>query len=145
MAIASWSGVRDKTGIMLRILALTFLVLALARPLAAAEVCVACDQPAATYRCTLEQMPQGKTFGLEPAAQAHVCEKVLAKMEHHGSCHTIADAKTCDGKSRVVTLTDYQRAIAGDTETTYEPGALEKAQRGMKSTWTCVTSLFSDC
>ena len=130
---------------MQRILASSILVLGLALPLDAAEICVTCDNPAATYRCSLEQMPQVKAYGLESTAQAHVCETVLAKNEHHGSCHVVPNAQTCDGKSRTVTLTDYQRATAGDVEKTYEPGALEKAQRGMQSAWTCVASLFSDC
>ena len=134
-----------RPGNMQRILALCVVVLALLRPLLAADLCITCDNPAATYRCTLDQMPQVKAYGFEPAAQAHICETVLAKNEHHANCHVVPNAQTCDGKSRTVTLTDYQRATAGDVEKTYEPGALEKAQHGMQSTWTCVTSLFKDC
>jgi hypothetical protein len=121
------------------------LLTGLAIPLSAAEVCVVCDQPAATYRCSVEGLPQGKNPAIEAEVQAHACEKVLVKLERHANCRSVADAKSCEGKTRTVTLTDYQRAIAGDVETTYEPGAFERAKQGMQSAWTCVSSLFSDC
>lgn len=116
-----------------------------AASLGAAEVCVVCEGPAATYRCSVEGLPEGKNPAIASEVQVHACEKVLSKLERHSGCHANPAAATCEGKSRVVTLTDYQRAIAGDVETTYEPGAIERAKRGMQSTWTCVTSFFSDC
>jgi hypothetical protein len=116
-----------------------------AASLGAAEICVACEGPAATYRCSVEGLPEGKNQALANEVQVHACEKVLAKLERHSGCRANLAAATCAGKSRVVTLTDYQRAIAGDVETTYEPGAIERAKRGMQSAWTCVTSFFSDC
>jgi hypothetical protein len=130
---------------MRSIIAVCGLLMGFAFPLSAAEVCVVCDAPAKTYRCSVEGLPEGKNAAIEAEVRAHACEKVLVKLEHHGNCRSIPDAKTCDGKSRTITLTDYQRAIAGDVETTYEPGAFERAKQGMQSAWTCVASLFSDC
>ena len=106
---------------MQRILALSVILLAQLQPLLAAELCITCDNPAATYRCALDQMPQVKAYGFEPAAQAHICETVLAKKEHHASCHVVPNAQTCDGKSRTVTLTDYQRATAGEIKPAVPP------------------------
>lgn len=118
--------------------------LCLALPLRAAEVCVSCEEPAATYRCMLEQLPQSEAFALKDEAQAFVCEKVLAKSGPHAACHAVAETP-CKGHERTVTLTDYQRAIAGDEEITYQPGVLELTQQKMQSAWVCVTSLFKDC
>ena len=115
-------------------------------PLGAAEVCVACEGPAATYRCSMQDLPKkAYKLGLADKAQSEVCQTVLAKQGEHASCRVVEGAGACDGFARTVTLTDFQRAIAGENETTYQPGALELAQRGMNQTWVCISSLFEDC
>ena len=43
----------------------------------AAELCVACQEPAATYRCTVEQPSEKYALGNELEDQ--VCTKVLAQ------------------------------------------------------------------
>jgi hypothetical protein len=35
--------------------------------------------------------------------------------------------------------------MAGDVESTYQPGMLEIARRRVYATWVCVTSMFNDC
>ena len=49
------------------------------------------------------------------------------------------------GLERTVTVTDYQRAMAGNGESTYEVGAFEIARRSVHDTWLCVASMFKDC
>ena len=51
----------------------------------AGEVCIACEQPAATYRCSVE-LPTDK-YNIAPQLQGEMCAKVLAKKgEHHKCC-----------------------------------------------------------
>jgi len=130
---------------MVRTIAASCLILALSASLSAGEVCVACDKPAAVYRCTLEQPTRNANLQLGEKAERHVCEKVLATTGPHESCQIVLDAKPCNGVARTVTLTQYQQAIAGDGESTYQPGVLELARRSVNATWVCVTSLFNDC
>lgn len=109
------------------------------------EICIACEQPAATYRCAIEQPSEKYKVGGELAQE--ICSKVLAKKGAHQKCQLTAvpeDGK-CDGAERTVTVTDYQRAIAGPGESTYEVGALEIARRNVHDTWLCVMSMFKDC
>lgn len=131
---------------MLRLLAVACLLAVVSAPLGAAEVCVVCDKPLATYRCSVEPLPQkAYKLGLADKAQTEMCQTVLAKTGEHAACRVVTDGKPCDGSARMVTLADYQRAIAGDTEVTYQPGVLELAQRNAEKTWVCIASLFTDC
>ena len=83
-------------------------------------------------------------FRLGNSVQRHVCEKVLERT--HEKCRVVPDTEPCNGVAKVVTITEYQQAIAGgEGAPTYEPSALEKAKRSMQATWVCVTSLFNDC
>jgi len=109
------------------------------------ELCLACDEPSATYRCSIEQ-PSEK-YKVKGALAAEVCSKVLAKKGAHHNCHIaqVAEGGTCEGAERVVTITDYQRAVNDDGESTYEVGAFEIARRNVHDTWLCVTSMFKDC
>jgi hypothetical protein len=111
----------------------------------AAELCVACEQPAATYRCTVE-LPSEK-YNIATQLQGEMCSKVLAKKGAHHKCslHPVAEGGKCEGLERTVTVTDYQRALTPAGEETYEIGALEKVQRNMQNTWLCVSSMFKDC
>ena len=129
---------------MLRIALAGCLFASLSPSLAAADVCVACEKPAATYVCSLEQVTRDQKFRLGNSVQRHVCEKVLEQT--HEKCRIVDDTEPCNGVAKIVTLTEYQQAIAGgEGAPTYEPSALEKAKRGMQATWSCVTSLFNDC
>ena len=114
-------------------------------PAQTAELCVTCEQPAATYRCTVE-LPSDK-YNIATQLQGEMCSKVLAKNGEHQRCslHPVAEGGVCEGSARTVTVTDYQRALTPAGEETYEIGALEKVQRNMQNTWTCVSSMFKDC
>lgn len=109
------------------------------------ELCIACDQPAAAYRCAVEQ-PSEK-FRLGADIEQEVCIKVLTKNGPHHSCRisAIPAGGSCEGAKRTVTLADYQRAVSPTGESTYEVGALEIARRNVHDTWLCVTSMFKDC
>jgi hypothetical protein len=111
----------------------------------AGEVCIACEQPAATYRCSVD-LPTDK-YNIAPQLQGEMCAKVLAKKGEHRKCALlpVAEGGKCEGLARTVTVTDYQRALIPAGEETYEIGALEKVQRNMQDTWVCVTSMFKDC
>lgn len=111
----------------------------------AAELCVACEQPAATYRCTVEQPSEKYSLGNELEAQ--VCSKVLAQKGEHKKCSLapVAEGGKCEGLERTVTVTDFQRAMAANGESTYEVGAFEIARRNVHDTWLCVSSMFKDC
>jgi hypothetical protein len=130
---------------MLRVALAGCLLASLSPSLAAADVCVACDKPAATYVCSLEQVTRDQKFRLGNSVQRHVCAKVLERT--HEKCRIVDDTQPCNGVAKLVTFTEYQQAIAGGegSDSTYEPGALEKAKRSMQAAWGCVTSLFNDC
>jgi hypothetical protein len=120
-------------------------LVAAAMPLRAAELCVVCEQPAATYRCSVE-LPSDK-YNIALQLQGEMCAKVLAKNDAHQKCTLlpVAEGGKCEGLARSVTVTDYQRALAPAGEETYEIGALEKARRNVHDTWLCMTSMFKDC
>jgi hypothetical protein len=131
---------------MLRIIVATCLCLSLMASLRADEVCVACEKPGATYRCTFEEPTRNRKFQIGELVQGEICPKVLAMQGPHAGCKILpAAAEPCDGVARTVTLTDYQRLLAGDGESTYQPGVLEIARRNVYATWVCVTTLFNDC
>jgi uncharacterized protein (DUF169 family) len=111
----------------------------------AAELCVSCEQPTATYRCTFE--PPSEKFDLHGGLEEQICTKVMEKKYAHAKCQVIAvrEGATCDGGARTVDLTDYQRAKASNGEKTYEVGAFETARENVHDTWRCVTSMFKDC
>ena len=130
---------------MYRAIVVASFVAAAAMPSRAAEMCVACEQPAATYRCSVE-FPSDK-YNIAPQLQGEMCAKVLAKNGAHQKCALlpVAEGGKCEGFARTVTVTDYQRALTPAGEETYEIGALEKVQRNMQDTWLCMTSMFKDC
>jgi hypothetical protein len=131
---------------MQRFLAAACLLLSLSASLGASEVCVVCDKPAATYRCTLEQVTRDAKFQLGANAQRLACETVLAKTGPHEHCNVVTDVKLpCDGPQRTVTVHDLQQLVAGDGHQTYQPGVFEIARRNVYATWICVSSLFKDC
>ena len=115
-------------------------------PVGAQEICIACVEPKATYSCTPE-LPVGNAgTDLGTGLQGKACATVLAKNGGHQSCHAVNTSEPCDGHARTVTLTDYQRAIAGNGQpSTYQPGVLEMARQNVQDTWRCVSSLFDDC
>jgi len=131
---------------MSRSAAAACLILILAPSLRAAELCIKCDKPAATYRCNFDQPTRNAKLQLGETVQRHVCEQVLASTGPHETCRIVSDAKSCDGALRTVTLQQYQQVMAPpEGEPTYELGAIERARRSVIATWTCVASLFNDC
>ena len=130
---------------MLRVSAAACLIFGLCASVRAGEVCVACDKPAATYRCTFEQATRDAKFQLGDTAQRFVCEQMLAKSGPHESCRIALDREPCEGVPKTVTLADFQKVVADGEGSTYQPGVLEIARRNVNATWVCVTSLFNDC
>jgi hypothetical protein len=137
---------------MLRIVATVGFCMSFSASLMADAVCVACDEPAASYRCTFESPVKSDKLKVGGLAQEHVCEKVLALANSHTRCRAIAaPAEPCTGTWHTVTIGDYQRltAKAEGEEITYEPGLIKRTQDGVQdsvqSTWTCISSLFGDC
>lgn len=134
---------------MFRLIASVCLAIGLFVPFGAQggeDVCVACEGPEATYRCTPELPVKSTNSDLGAVAGAKLCTTVLAQSANHKKCRAIKDGAPCTGPERVVTLTDYQRMIAGDGQpSTYQPGAFEIARENVQDTLRCVTSLFGDC
>jgi hypothetical protein len=130
---------------MIRAILAAFCVLGVSHALDASEICIACEGPAATYRCTFEQSPQDRQVNLADAAQVHVCQNVLKNAGGHKNCKSVQGPEPCNGTPRTVTVADYQRFVASDGHSTYEPGVLDKAQRSVNSTWTCLASFFGKC
>jgi hypothetical protein len=135
---------KDRKFKMIRTLAAVCLVVCLSGSLEASEVCVACQGPAATYRCSLDRSTIDSRIKLGEFADQKVCEKVLSRLGPHGTCKMV-ELQPCNGKTRSVTLAEYQRALTDNNEQTYQPSVLEKAQSGMSKTWGCVSSLFKNC
>lgn len=82
--------------------ALAFLV-ALAAPPAAAQVCVACNEPSAAYRCVIED-PAAAGHGGERALQ-FVCITELARRFGHGTCWVRRDlVPGCDANEQRVSI-----------------------------------------
>jgi hypothetical protein len=129
---------------MIRIIAAACLVAALPLSLKASEVCVSCETPAATYRCSLDRTSIDSRLKLDDTAERKVCEKVLTRLGPHGACRMV-EMQPCKGAVKTLTLADYQRALTDDSEQTYQPSVLEQAQKGMNKTWGCVSSLFKNC
>lgn len=131
---------------MFRLIASAWLMAALSGPLGAEEICIACDGPEASYRCDAQLPTKAGNSELRSTVGGKACTTVLAKAGGHKACHVIKSDEPCTGTLHAVTLTDYQRAIAGDGQpSTYEPGALEIARQNVHDTWICVTSLFGNC
>jgi hypothetical protein len=129
---------------MFRVMIAACCVVGVVETLHAQEVCIACTEPATTYRCTFAQSDRDRRIDLD-AAQIHICENVLEKTGPHRNCKLVKSDKPCDGVPRTVTVADYQKFVASDGHSTYQQGILEKAQKGVSSTWDCVASLFGDC
>jgi hypothetical protein len=72
---------------------------------AAAELCVVCSEPAATYRCSVEHAEGADQFRGADKLIQYVCISQLAKAGGHGSCKVGRDAGApCIGEPRVVSL-----------------------------------------
>ena len=135
---------RDRKINMIKTIVAACLVVALTVSPRASEVCIACQTPAVTYRCTIDRTSLDSRIKIGEQAERKVCEKVLAKLGPHGECKAV-DTQPCNGTQKSLTLADYQRALADSSEQTYQPSILEQAQLSMNKTWHCVSSLFKDC
>jgi len=129
---------------MIKTIVAACLVVALSTSPQAGEVCIACQNPALTYRCAIDRTSLDSRIKIGDQTERKVCEKVLAKLGPHGDCKAV-DTAPCKGTLKSLTLADYQRALADNSEQTYQPSVLEQAQHGMSKAWNCVSSLFKDC
>jgi len=127
----------------------------------AAPICVACSQPDAAYPCALAQDGRLERVADEPRAVEAVCLKVLKKAGQHGSCRVVRDDVTrCSGAVREVSAQEYLAALADSDGSTQTEGVIPGAARvatetlgkageaisgSAKSTWSCLSSLFTDC
>ena len=85
----------------------------------AAEYCVICTDPTATYRCFLPQAKVLARWQISDERAGRFCAKVLAKLEKHNHCSVESDTrKPCYGKERIVDLTDIERWSAGGRDST---------------------------
>jgi hypothetical protein len=126
-----------------------------------AELCVACEAPAQTYRCSVQKSEVLKKYGLEEKAVLAACTKALAKVGPHERCHVIEASveAPCTGVKKVLGLADVRQALSeesgGDSSTVVAslPERAGKAVKdasgsvggAFKQAWTCVSSLFQDC
>ena len=94
---------------MLRIALAGCLFASLSPSLAVADVCVACEKPAATYVCSLEQVTRDQKFQLGYSVQRHVCEKVLAQT--HEKCRVVPEYRALQRRRQGG---DAHRVSAGD-------------------------------
>lgn len=129
----------------------------------AADYCVICTDPPATYRCFLPKANILVRWQITDEKAGRFCAKVLAKTEKHNHCAVEENArKPCDGAERILSLTDIERWSAGGQEP-QPPSLLEKSTSAMsaaasyaesqisnfahaaKAAWTCTKTLFKEC
>ena len=102
-------------------------------------------------------------FNIGGERLGRLCAKILEKLEKHAHCEFLSDtAKPCDGNERIVSLTDVERALAGNGEPR-PPSLVEKAATAVSNAgqamkeqasktgntlagaWHCLKSLFKEC
>jgi hypothetical protein len=94
---------------------------------------VICTDPAATYRCFLPQANASARWQIPEERAGRFCAKVLAKLEKHNHCAIESDTrKPCDGRERILNLTDIERWSAGGQEP-QSPSILEKSSSALSS------------
>ena len=131
---------------------------------AAAEICVTCTEPDASYKCEVEGLSAQSAAGTQGQI---LCIKILAGESGHKTCSVNRNTPApCSGPLRVVRAPD-SAAVAPNAATnpqmpaavrpvplpepTGQPsmGPLEVAGKGIadaaKKSWSCVSSLFKDC
>jgi hypothetical protein len=87
----------------------------------AADVCVVCTGPDATYRCTTNQASKLERLRGGDRAQHYVCITALAKAGGHTKCRVSRDASGfCAGKARSIGLAELEAAL-GDGRGTGAP------------------------
>lgn len=96
---------------------------ALASP-AAADICVSCSGPAATYACTVKKADEIETFAGAKALNK-ICTKVLKRTGGHDSCQVIDSGNgNCPGTAKSIGWREVKDAIAGDeSDDTPSPAA----------------------
>lgn len=98
----------------------------------AAEVCVSCTGPAATYACSVKNGDAIEGVAGDKALRK-ICTKVLKLTERHTSCQALdVPAGKCAGTARTVSWSDVKKAVAAREA---EPPATEpKGQPAAKAT-----------
>jgi len=81
----------------------------------AAEMCVVCSEPAATYRCTVEHGEKAQQFRGGDRVLQYLCITELAKAGHHARCAVSRDPpSSCLGEGRTVTATGVEGREQGE-------------------------------
>ena len=79
----------------------------------AAEVCVVCTGPNATYRCTTDQASKLERLRGGDRALHFMCITALAKAGGHTKCRVSRDASGfCAGEARTIGLAELEAALA---------------------------------
>jgi hypothetical protein len=80
----------------------------------AAEVCVVCTGPDATYRCTVDQASKIERLRSGDRALQYMCITALAKAGGHTKCRVSRDASGfCAGEARSIGLAELEAALGG--------------------------------
>lgn len=110
-------------------------VCALAAPVAAAELCVSCAGPSATYVCDVKKADKIKDFAGDKAL-SQICTKVLKTSGGHASC-SVSSASPCAGTVKKVGWSEVKAAVASGLDDVEVPeklkAAVPKAQEAVKS------------
>jgi hypothetical protein len=103
-----------------------------ALPVAAAETCVVCTTPPATYRCTIEGAERVAQFRGSDRVLQYVCITELAKLGGHASCSVgRKSADICTGELKVLQAGDALAAAESAIgEPGPRPGLAQSAQPG---------------
>lgn len=91
-------------------------VLTAAAAPAAAEVCVSCKGPEATYLCTVKNADTIESLAGDKALKK-ICSKVLKRTEQHASCQVLdVPAAKCPGVAKTVGWGDVKKAAAAASD-----------------------------
>ena len=79
----------------------------------AADVCVVCSAPDATYRCTVEQAGSIERYRNGDRVLQFMCISELARAGGHTKCRVSRDPSGfCAGEARTIGLSDLEAALA---------------------------------
>ena len=80
---------------------------------AAADVCVVCSGPDATYRCTVDQLGSIERYRNGDRVLQFMCISELARAGGHTKCRVSRDpSSVCAGEARTIGLSDLEAALA---------------------------------
>jgi len=89
----------------------------------AAEACVVCSEPAATYLCEAQAAPEHQSALNNSRLIQFACIKNIAKAYGHGSCKANQlQSQTCNGQVVLVDLSDMARRLVKRVPAPLRPG-----------------------